>query len=210
MEEFQPQRQRREADPTINHYRKQCRFPSLLERDVQAQASMVSNQLRSRVKQFAVRIVNYVKRLSRAVPAQEIGRQLVRAGTGISANYHAAGRARSRKEFIAKLGLVLEEGRRNRALAGHPARHSNREWSRAGLATRRGKAAASDFPQGTPDSTRQSSDHQIDPYIPLPRLPTSSPSHFLTSSLSDGTIPLCLPSNSINTVILLPASCDSP
>ena len=38
-----------------------------------------------------------------------IGRQLLRAGTGVSANYHAAGRARSRKEFIARLGVVLEE-----------------------------------------------------------------------------------------------------
>src|SRR5262245_13923144 len=41
--------------------------------------------------------------------AQEIGRQLLRAGTGVSANYRAAGRARSRKEFIARLGVVLEE-----------------------------------------------------------------------------------------------------
>jgi four helix bundle protein len=38
-----------------------------------------------------------------------IGRQLLRAGTGVSANYHAAGRSRSRKEFIARLGVVLEE-----------------------------------------------------------------------------------------------------
>jgi four helix bundle protein len=41
--------------------------------------------------------------------AQELGRQLLRAGTGVSANYRAAGRARSRKEFIARLSVVVEE-----------------------------------------------------------------------------------------------------
>ena len=68
-----------------------------------------SQELRARVKRFAIRIVKYVQTLPKAMDAQEIGRQLVRAGTGVSANYHAAGRARSRKEFIAKLGVVLEE-----------------------------------------------------------------------------------------------------
>jgi len=38
-----------------------------------------------------------------------IGRQLLRSGTAIGANYRAAGRGRSRAEFIAKLGVVLEE-----------------------------------------------------------------------------------------------------
>ena|SRR5437867_12085305 len=49
-------------------------------------ASIVSNQLRSRVKQFAVRVVKYVQQLSRSVPGQEIGRQLLRSGTGVSAD----------------------------------------------------------------------------------------------------------------------------
>jgi four helix bundle protein len=70
---------------------------------------MDSQELRARVKRFAVRVVKYVQTLPRTAEAQEIGRQLVRAGTGVSANYRAAGRARSRKEFIARLGVVLEE-----------------------------------------------------------------------------------------------------
>ncbi len=39
-----------------------------------------------------------------------IGLQLLRAGTSVGANYRAACRARSRKEFIAKMGIVEEEG----------------------------------------------------------------------------------------------------
>jgi len=68
-----------------------------------------ADELRARVKRFAIRIVKYVQTLPKAMEAQEIGRQLVRSGTGVSANYRAAGRARSRKEFIAKLSVVLEE-----------------------------------------------------------------------------------------------------
>jgi four helix bundle protein len=38
-----------------------------------------------------------------------IGRQLLRAGTAVAANYRAVGQARSRAEFIAKMGIVVEE-----------------------------------------------------------------------------------------------------
>lgn len=52
-------------------------------------------------------------RLCRALPqafdARAIGRQLVRSGTSVAANHRAACRARSRKEFIAKIGVVVEE-----------------------------------------------------------------------------------------------------
>jgi four helix bundle protein len=65
--------------------------------------------LKSRTKQFALRIL----RLYQALPAKEeariLGRQLLRSGTSIGANYRAACRARSRAEFVAKLGIVLEE-----------------------------------------------------------------------------------------------------
>jgi four helix bundle protein len=70
---------------------------------------MDSQELRARVKRFAIRVVKYVQTLPPTAATQEIGKQLLRAGTGVSANYHAAGRARSRKEFIARLGVVLEE-----------------------------------------------------------------------------------------------------
>jgi four helix bundle protein len=44
------------------------------------------------------------------VEAQVIGKQLLRSGTSVAANYRAACRARSKAEFIAKIGIVLEEG----------------------------------------------------------------------------------------------------
>ena len=70
---------------------------------------MDARELRARVKRFAIRVVKYVQTLPRTPDAQEIGRQLLRSGTAVSANYHAAGRARSRAEWIARLGVVLEE-----------------------------------------------------------------------------------------------------
>ena len=66
-------------------------------------------ELRVRVTRFAVRVVRFVRGLGVDDSSREMGRQLLRAGTGESANYHAACRARSRKEFIAKLGTVVEE-----------------------------------------------------------------------------------------------------
>jgi len=38
-----------------------------------------------------------------------MGRQLLRSGTAVAANYRAAGRARSRAEFVARIGIVVEE-----------------------------------------------------------------------------------------------------
>ncbi len=54
-----------------------------------------------------------VIRLFRALPhteeARVIGRQFLRAATSVAANYRAVCRARSRPDFIAKMGVVLEE-----------------------------------------------------------------------------------------------------
>jgi four helix bundle protein len=68
-----------------------------------------AEKLRQRVKHFAVRVVRFVRTLPREPAGDAIGRQLVRSGTGVSSNYRAACRARSRAEFIAKLGIVVEE-----------------------------------------------------------------------------------------------------
>ena len=64
--------------------------------------------LKARTKVFALRIL----RLYRSLPTKEariLGRQLLRSSTSIGANYRAACRGRSRAEFAAKLGIVLEE-----------------------------------------------------------------------------------------------------
>jgi four helix bundle protein len=71
--------------------------------------SSQSEQLRERTKAFALRIVKLFRSLPRAIEAQVIGKQLLRSGTSVAANYRAACRARSRAEFVAKLGVVVEE-----------------------------------------------------------------------------------------------------
>ena len=67
------------------------------------------NELRERTKQFAFDIIDLVKGLPRNIATDAIARQLIRAGTGISSNHRAAGRGRSRREFIARLAVVVEE-----------------------------------------------------------------------------------------------------
>src|SRR3989449_2619107 len=65
--------------------------------------------LKDRTRAFALAIVCLVEELPRSRTADVIGTQLLRAGTSVGANYRAACRARSRKEFIAKMGIVEEE-----------------------------------------------------------------------------------------------------
>ena len=66
-------------------------------------------ELRARTKRFAYRIVKLFRALPKTDEARIIGRQLLRAGTSVAANYRAVGRARSRAEFAAKIGVVVEE-----------------------------------------------------------------------------------------------------
>jgi len=66
-------------------------------------------QLRERTKKFAIRIVKAVQRLPKTDEARTMGKQLLRSATSVAANYRAAGRARSKAEFIAKMGVVVEE-----------------------------------------------------------------------------------------------------
>ncbi|MGH9523743.1 MAG: four helix bundle protein [Terriglobales bacterium] len=65
--------------------------------------------LRQRTKRFALDTIRLVQRLPWKPETQVIGRQLLRSSTSVGANYRAACRGRSRAEFIAKLGIVVEE-----------------------------------------------------------------------------------------------------
>ncbi len=71
--------------------------------------SMDADQLQQRVRTFALRTLKLVDALPNTIAGREIGRQLLRAGISVSANYRAARRARSRKEFVAKICIVAEE-----------------------------------------------------------------------------------------------------
>ena len=65
--------------------------------------------LKERTRVYALRVVRLTQALPRNRVAEVLGRQLLRSGTSVGANYRAACRARSRAEFIAKLGIVEEE-----------------------------------------------------------------------------------------------------
>jgi four helix bundle protein len=66
-------------------------------------------ELRQRTKKFALRVIRLFQALPKTTEAQVIGKQLLRCGTSVAANYRAACRSRSKAEFIARLGIVAEE-----------------------------------------------------------------------------------------------------
>ncbi len=70
---------------------------------------MDKNELQKRTKKYTLRIIKLVKALPRTIEAKTIANQLIRSGTSVGANYRAVCRARSRAEFISKLGIVIEE-----------------------------------------------------------------------------------------------------
>jgi four helix bundle protein len=70
---------------------------------------MTEDELKKRTKQFALRVLKLIAALPKTVPGRTIGNQLARSGTSVAANYRAACRARSKIEFISKLGIVEEE-----------------------------------------------------------------------------------------------------
>ena len=70
---------------------------------------MDKEEMKRRTKQFALRVVRLVETLPRGRTADVLGRQLLRSGTSVGANYRAACRAKSTADFIAKMGIVEEE-----------------------------------------------------------------------------------------------------
>ena len=66
-------------------------------------------ELRNRTKEFAIRIIKMSRVMPNTREANIVNNQILRSATGMAANYRAVGRARSKAEFIAKLGVVIEE-----------------------------------------------------------------------------------------------------
>ena len=65
--------------------------------------------LKTRTKQFALRVMKLVDVIPRTIQGRAIAKQIIRSATSVTANYRSACRARSRAEFIAKIGVVEEE-----------------------------------------------------------------------------------------------------
>ena len=70
---------------------------------------MDKEEMKRRTKQFALRVIRLVESLPKGQTAWVIGRQLLRSGTSVGANYRAACRAKSTADFISKMGTVEEE-----------------------------------------------------------------------------------------------------
>ena len=70
---------------------------------------MNAEELKQRTKLFALRTIKLVNALPKNITGRSIGNQLIRCGTSVAANYRAACRAKSRADFIAKMGIVEEE-----------------------------------------------------------------------------------------------------
>ena len=70
---------------------------------------MSDKDLKERTKLFSLKIIRLVASLPRTREADIIGRQLIKSGTSVGANYREANRARSKAEFKAKIGIVEQE-----------------------------------------------------------------------------------------------------
>ncbi len=71
---------------------------------------MDKEKFKARTKAFALRVIRLVEALPKdQTTAQVIGKQLLRSGTSVGANYRAACRAKSTAELITKLNITLEE-----------------------------------------------------------------------------------------------------
>lgn len=68
-----------------------------------------NDEFRIRTKNFALRIIKLFQSLPKTEEARVIGKQLLRSGCSVGANFRAAIRGRSTAEFYAKLSIVVEE-----------------------------------------------------------------------------------------------------
>ena len=65
--------------------------------------------MQARTKKFAIEIIKFFAKLPKTEEARVLGRQLLRSGTSVAANYRAVCRAKSHADFISKLGTTVEE-----------------------------------------------------------------------------------------------------
>jgi four helix bundle protein len=68
-----------------------------------------ADDFRDRTKRFAIEVIRFADTLPRTWTSAVVSKQMVRCGTSVGANYRAACRAKSRADFIAKMGIVEEE-----------------------------------------------------------------------------------------------------
>ena len=70
---------------------------------------MTTNELKLRTKNFSLTIIDLVEKLPNSISVRVVANQIVKSGTSVGANYRAVCRARSEREFVSKMNIVLEE-----------------------------------------------------------------------------------------------------
>jgi four helix bundle protein len=70
---------------------------------------MSPDEFKARTRKYAIRVIRLVDALPASRSTNALANQLVRSGTSVGANYRAACRAKSRADFISKMGTVEEE-----------------------------------------------------------------------------------------------------
>jgi four helix bundle protein len=69
----------------------------------------IAEQLKERAMRFAIRVTGFCRTVPETWEGCHVRNQLFRSGTGMAANYSATCRARSRRDFLSKIGVVVEE-----------------------------------------------------------------------------------------------------
>ena len=70
---------------------------------------MNQEELKARTRAFSLRIIRLAESLPDTPIAKVVRNQLIRCGTSVGANYRAACRAKSKADFVSKMGIVEEE-----------------------------------------------------------------------------------------------------
>lgn len=70
---------------------------------------MTTDEMKMRTKKFSLMIIDLAEKMPNTNVLRSITNQIVRSGTSVGANYRAVCRARSDREFVAKMNIVLEE-----------------------------------------------------------------------------------------------------
>ena len=70
---------------------------------------MTNTELKLRTKIFSLMIIDLVEKLPNLISARVVANQIVKSETSVGANYRAVCRARSDREFISKMNIVVEE-----------------------------------------------------------------------------------------------------
>lgn len=70
---------------------------------------MKATDLKARTQDFALRVIRLTRALPNSQESWVLGKQVLRSGTSVGANYRSCQRGKSKPDFIAKLAIAEEE-----------------------------------------------------------------------------------------------------